>query len=678
MRNKKFFFITLTDFAYLCVLISKETITITYIMKEYNDTNLDDDVEEYYTHLQPDTLLQKGKYRIIRFIKSGGFGCTYEAVNTTWQDRRVAIKEFYIDDFCHRRQQDGRVTVTTPNKKPHFEKFRKKFWDEANRINQLTHSGVVRVTDFFEENGTVYYVMDYIEGNSLHDLIAKNGALSEAKALYYIRQVADALQYVHEAGLMHLDIKPGNIMVSDKDKAILIDFGVSRQYDEVSNAHTSTLVPYTEGFAPIEQMGRNVREFGAATDIYALGATLYALLTGESPLSATILASGEKLPALPSKISATTRRAVLSAMSINKDNRPQSVAEFLALLDGKKTGGGRSGGSQPPKSDKPFPWPLVALAGIILSVAAVVGLRGCESHSGREAGIPDTTAVAIDSAAVSSETPSKQASGAKPTTEKLIQDALEKQSEKEDRLARLEAENQQMKEKIRQDSLAAVKKAEEERKEKERLVQAAREAEAARKAEEAKKATAQQVVATRPSNGYINGHEYVDLGLSVKWATCNVGASSASDYGSYYAWGETTTKTDYSSGNSTTYGKSIGDISGDSRYDAARRNWGGSWRMPTKAECQELVDNCTWTWTTQGGHNGYRVTGKNGNSIFLPAAGCRCGSSLDYQGEFGLCWSSTPGESYTEYAYSLFFDSSYHPVYWGYRYGGRAVRPVSE
>ena len=380
------------------------------------------------------------------------------------------------------------MTVTTPNKKQHFEKFRKKFWDEANRINQLTHSGVVRVTDFFEENGTVYYVMDYIEGNSLHDLIAKNGALSEAKALYYIRQVADALQYVHEAGLMHLDIKPGNIMVSDKDKAILIDFGVSRQYDEVSNAHTSTLVPYTEGFAPIEQMGRNVREFGAATDIYALGATLYALLTGESPLSATILASGEKLPELPTKVSATTRRAVLSAMSINKDNRPQSVAEFLALLDGKKTGGGRSGGSQPPKSDKPFPWPLVALAGIILSVAAVVGLRGCESHSGREAGIPDTTAVAIDSAAVSSATPSKQASGTKPTTEKLIQDALEKQSEKEDRLARLEAENERLREARRQDSLAAVKKAEEERQEK------AAAAEAARKAEEAKKAQSTPVV----------------------------------------------------------------------------------------------------------------------------------------------------------------------------------------
>ncbi len=610
-------------------------------MKEYNDTNLDEDVEEYYMHLQPDTLLQKGKYRIIRFIKSGGFGCTYEAVNTTWQDRRVAIKEFYIDDFCHRRQQDGRVTVTTPNKKPHFEKFRKKFWDEANRINQLTHSGVVRVTDFFEENGTVYYVMDYIEGNSLHDLIAKNGALSEAKALYYIRQVAEALQYVHEAGLMHLDIKPGNIMVSDKDKAILIDFGVSRQYDEVSNAHTSTLVPYTEGFAPIEQMGRNVREFGAATDIYALGATLYALLTGESPLSATILASGEKLPELPTKVSATTRRAVLSAMSINKDNRPQSVAEFLALLDGKKMGGGRSGGSQPPRSDKPFPWPLVALAGIILSVAAVVGLRGCESHSGREAGTPDTTAVAIDSAAVSSETPSKQASGTKPTTEKLIQDALEKQSEKVDEIEKLKAENERLREAHRQDSLDRVKKAEEERKEKERLAQAAREAEAARKAEEARKAQSTQVVATEKT--YQVGDYYDRNGIrGVVFEVSDGGRHGkvlSMDRGqtcwctsSQYDKNITTGASSEWNGKSNT--DKILSRSDRDEYRAFMwcRNKGSNWYLPSKEEVLTMyrnkdkinatlskqggttLDGWYWSSTEYSGWNAWNVYMTNGNT----------------------------------------------------------------
>ena len=664
-------------------------------------------------HLQENTLLQGGEYRIIRFIDSGGFGCTYEAYQKSL-DRRIAIKEFFWHEHCLRDTHTGRVTVATENNKNDFEKLRNKFVNEARTIAKLHHPGIVRVSAVFEENGTAYYVMDYIEGCSLGDLVKDGEALSEVEALRYIRQVAEALQYVHSKNRLHLDIKPSNIMLDNEGHVILIDFGVSKQYDQSTGLNPSTLLGKSRGYSSIEQMGGDVKTFAPATDIYSLGATLYTLLVGNRPPEAAYIIKGIPIAPLQARgVSNTTIRAIQAAMRADKEDRPQSVSEFLALLDGKEDSGetlfdngethynnpGKTDYEEPkkptpkqkskPNSDKPFPWPLVALAGIILSVAAVVGLRGCESHSGREAGTPDTTAVAIDSAAVSSATPSKQASGAKPTTEKLIQDALEKQSEKEDRLARLEAENQQMKEKIRQDSLAAVKKAEEERKaaerkaeeerkEKERQEKAAA-AEAARKAEEAKKAQSTQVVATRPSNGYINGHEYVDLGLSVKWATCNVGASSASDWGNYYAWGETSTKTEYWESNSTTYKKKLGDISGDSRYDAARRNWGGSWRMPTKAECQELVNNCTWTWTTQGGHSGYKVTSKkNGNSIFLPAAGYRLGSSLDFQGEYGYYWGSTPLESNTEFAYGLYFGSSSHRVDWLNRYRGRTVRPVCD
>ena len=173
-----------------------------------------------------------------------------------------------------------------------------------------------------------------------------------------------------------------------------------------------------------------------------------------------------------------------------------------------------------------------------------------------------------------------------------------------------------------------------------------------------------------------NGHDYVDLGLSVKWATCNVGASSPSDYGDYYAWGETSTKSSYDEDNSKTYGKSMGNIGGNSSYDVARYKWGGSWRLPSKAEMQELVDKCTWTWTTQGGHNGYKVTGKNGKSIFLPAAGWRYGTSPYDIGEGGYYWGSAPNESSTLNAYGLSFYSSRHYVVWGYRYNGFSVRPV--
>ncbi|MBR3846448.1 MAG: DUF1566 domain-containing protein [Alistipes sp.] len=121
----------------------------------------------------------------------------------------------------------------------------------------------------------------------------------------------------------------------------------------------------------------------------------------------------------------------------------------------------------------------------------------------------------------------------------------------------------------------------------------------------------------------------------------------------------------------------MGDIAGSSQYDAARANWGGSWRLPTKAEFQELIDKCTWTWTSQGGHNGYKVTGKNGNSIFLPAAGWRGGSSLG-AGEYGDSWSSTPYESDSQDAYYLRFLSGNRYVGRSSRYGGHTVRPVSE
>ena len=178
--------------------------------------------------------------------------------------------------------------------------------------------------------------------------------------------------------------------------------------------------------------------------------------------------------------------------------------------------------------------------------------------------------------------------------------------------------------------------------------------------------------------GKHNSHEYVDLGLSVKWATCNVGASKPEDCGDYFAWGETMTKSSYTEGNSKTYGKSMGDIKGNSSYDAARANWGGKWRMPTKAEMQELRDRCNWEWTTQNGVNGYKVTGPNGNSIFLPAAGYRLGSSLYNAGSYGEYWSSTPNESNSSRAYYLYFDSDNHFMGNYHRNYGQSVRPVLE
>ncbi|MEE0921901.1 MAG: hypothetical protein U0L47_05340 [Paludibacteraceae bacterium] len=196
-----------------------------------------------------------------------------------------------------------------------------------------------------------------------------------------------------------------------------------------------------------------------------------------------------------------------------------------------------------------------------------------------------------------------------------------------------------------------------------------------------------------PSNGTENGHEYVDLGLSVKWATCNVGASKPEDYGDYFAWGETTTKSTY---NWSTYKYCNGSYNSLTKYntrsdygtvdnktqldlsdDAARANWGGAWRMPTDAELTELREQCTWSWTTQNGVNGYKVTSKsNGNSIFLPAAGCRYGGSFLDAGNYGYYWSSLLSTDYPRNAYELNFSSS-NVSRNGYgRDYGLSVRPV--
>lgn len=175
-----------------------------------------------------------------------------------------------------------------------------------------------------------------------------------------------------------------------------------------------------------------------------------------------------------------------------------------------------------------------------------------------------------------------------------------------------------------------------------------------------------------------NGHEYVDLGLpsGLKWATCNVGADNPEDYGDYYAWGETSVKSTYDESNCKTDGKYMRDIKGNPQYDAARANWGGSWRLPTKAELEELWCECTWEWTTQNGVDGRKVTGPNGNSIFIPNAGYRDGSSL--VGEVtGQLWSSTPDDRYGNIAYELSI-SRFMEVYGVRRYYGKSVRPVSE
>ena len=189
------------------------------------------------------------------------------------------------------------------------------------------------------------------------------------------------------------------------------------------------------------------------------------------------------------------------------------------------------------------------------------------------------------------------------------------------------------------------------------------------------------------------GYDYVDLGLSVKWATCNIGASKPEDYGDYFTWGETQPKSIYNWGtykwcrgtketqtkynNQSSYGTLDNKTQLDYSDDAACTNWGGSWRMPTKAEQDELREQCTWTWTTQNGVKGYKVTSKkNGNSIFLPAAGFRYNSLLNNAGSNGYYWSNSLDTDSPDRAYYLNFYSSFVGRYYRNRLYGHSVRPV--
>lgn len=184
---------------------------------------------------------------------------------------------------------------------------------------------------------------------------------------------------------------------------------------------------------------------------------------------------------------------------------------------------------------------------------------------------------------------------------------------------------------------------------------------------------------TSSDTTYVNGYAAVDLGLSVKWATCNIGAESPEDYGNYYAWGETETKDAYDRDNSVTYyGGEMDDIAGDTEYDAAAANWGSSWRMPTYEECVELVDSCTWEWTALNDVDGFLVTGSTGNSIFLPAVGDRNSTYNAYEGWFGTYWSSTPYASDTQKAWAINFEMDNIYVGDDSRYRGHSVRPVTE
>lgn len=280
--------------------------------------------------LQQGITLQNGKYTIEKVLGQGGFGITYLA-EQTMLNRKVAIKEFFLKDLCTRKD-DSSVSITIETQADMVERYKKKFTKEAQIIARFDHPNIVHVLDIFPENETWYYVMDYVEGKSLDDIIKEKGHLSEEEALNYIRKIAEALKYIHSFKVNHLDIKPSNIMVRSRDnEPILIDFGISKQYDEKKNETTTTPPGISEGYSPMEQYkAGGVSTFSPQADIYALGATLYKMVAGKTPPSASdVLNDG--LPKIEG-ISTSTVAVIEKAMQPRKVDRPETIDGFISCL----------------------------------------------------------------------------------------------------------------------------------------------------------------------------------------------------------------------------------------------------------------------------------------------------------------------------------------------------------
>lgn len=292
-------------------------------MNQYNTTEM----------LREGTILH-GNYRIEGHLASGGFGNTYKVTHTELEET-FAIKEFYIKGVSERGEDSTMVKVSNTLNRNLFENQRSKFKKEALRLRKLHDQHIVGVYDLFDENGTSYYVMDFIEGISLSMHLKQTGKPMPEEQLWGILpQIMQALETVHTSGFQHLDLKPANIMMDGKGNITLIDFGASKQLDTGDGCSTSSALAFTPGYAPREQMEQNLSKLGPWTDLYALGATLYNLLTCKlPPLPSDIDDEHELAFSFPEHISEKMKSLILWMMTPKRAKRPQSVAEVRNFLN---------------------------------------------------------------------------------------------------------------------------------------------------------------------------------------------------------------------------------------------------------------------------------------------------------------------------------------------------------
>ncbi len=526
--------------------------------------------------LQAGTILH-GTYKIEKILGQGSFGITYLAEHTNL-GKKVAIKEFFMKEL-NSRGEDGSITGMSGSSLS--QNYCQKFKKEAINLSRLDHPNIVRVTDSFSENGTFYYVMDFIEGQNLNDYI-KSHYIDEAEAVSIIKSVADALIYMHEEKhMLHLDLKPGNVMRRNSDGHVfLIDFGLSKHYSTDGQPETSTTIGLgTAGYAPIEQ-GNQAKngEFRPTIDVYALGATFYKLLTRETPPPASDLVSDDEL--LENKlrekgVSDNLIEVVTEAMCPNVRKRTQSVREFRDALTDCSV---QTPESIPTKSAEKETIVVKKVAQTTDGEETVVADKGTKNSS-------------------------------LPTNKKAVEETYDEDDDEED-TSRKE---------IKYFIACLVP-----------LVILYFVFSGFRGCGDNKKQTSEQC-----ADSIENTFEYpqnasgkaVDLGLpsGTLWADRNLDALDETDEGMLFIWGDPTGMND-----TVKVPDNVYNISG-TEYDIVKEKWGDDWCMPNLEQFNELHDQCSIKKIEKDNIKGYLVTGPNGNTLFFPF------SSL-YKDEYFFGW----------------------------------------
>lgn len=502
-------------------------------------------------HLQPNTTLQGGKYKIVRMLGQGNFGITYLAEQLN-PKRTVAIKELFLSVQGVNDRLGSSVIVPNIRNKQMFEQQITKFKKEAKRIKSLHNEHIVPVYDLFDENDTAYYVMEYVEGESLADRMNRIGhPLSIEDVQNIFPQILNALTEIHSHQILHLDIKPGNIMIDSNGLVKLIDFGASKQLTSEETALTGFY--FTRGYAPSEQTGMLFNKFGPWTDLYAVGATMYNLLTSKSPTQFDIEEFNPN--EIPEDDLGLMYLLIDWMMQPKRQDRPQQAADVKQR----------------------YYIELVKI-GMLSIISERLG-RQVTKTTGEDIDLQkDLHASTTQCNAIQKDI--EETFGVDVTDVPLTFDYLV--------VAVLTALGLYVLDEEDEDDEATIY------------------------ADSPKDATLPQTI-------FVNNHDAVDLGLSVLWATMDIGASSEKESGEGFLWGDPDGRKSQQVKESSwarwfSGGPKTNKICGNANYDTATCLWGKDWRMPTGREFQELAEKCTWE-VEDNDH--VRLTGPNGKSILL-------------------------------------------------------------